>query len=893
VARARASNDLPSGTVSFLFTDVEGSTRLWSADGPAMSASLALHDEILRAAIESADGYVFSTAGDSFAAAFRRASDAVAAARRAQDGLAAAAWPGPTLRVRMGLHLGEVEERGGDYFGSSVNTAARVAAAGHGGQVLLTDGIRGIADVAAVDLGVHRLRDVAEPLHIFQLGEGDFPALRVVDPRSSNLPVRPTRIIGRDDELADIRGRLAGSRLVTVTAVGGSGKTRLAIAVGEAELLKRPGGVWFVDLTAVLGDNDVPAAIAKAVGLTLHEGDLAQQVVEHLADKDALVILDNCEHVVEGCADFADRFLGAPGQATLLATSREALAVDGEQIVVLGALPSEGADSPAVRLFADRAFAVDPHFEVDDANAGTMVALCRHLDGMPLAIELAAARVTVMTPSELLAGLNDRFELLSGGRRHRQRTLEATLDWSYDLLSSDEQQTLLALGVFVDGFDLDAVAAVANVTRRGAVALIEALVAKSLVIRVDKGDRARFGLLETVKAYAEDHLRAAGEVEEVRDRHLDHFHALATVHGRTGFSEIRLGVALRPDRGNLTAAFEWAASRRRWVSAGELIAGSWSAYLFDGGAIEARDLIDRAIAACAVDQTELADHLRVGLMLLVAWLNDWTTFGSAAQVVTTSTIGPLRVVGFVCLAFVTALSDLERADALLAQAQAEFDDALTTSPGLSTGIVTGFVPWIRARIAGLTGDFEAALLGTEQFLDSSISADYYTTAAVRAAKHAAVCRVLLGDPAAAITTIEWLEGFDASIFNGDEIRALAHLALGDVAEAGALIRVQAARALTGRAIGEVCDSALLLAAFAEAEGSRDLARQLLLRMGIGKEAATVIYSGHLAAQLGISDQHAERQRLALTYDTSSPEGPGGTRMAAAAVRDELARRGWT
>ena len=410
---------------------------------------------------------------------------------------------------------------------------------------------------------------------------------------------------------------------------------------------------------------------------------------------------------------------------------------------------------------------------------------------------------------------------------------------------------------------------------------------------MDEGDRARFGLLETVKAYAEDRLLASDELTEVRGRHLDHFHGLATVHGRTGFSEIRLGVALRPDRGNLTAAFEWAASRRRWASAGELIAGSYSAFIFDGGSIEARGLIERAIAACEIHEPELTDHLRVGLMMSVAWLNDWTTFGRAASTLTTSAIASFRAIGLTCLAFVTALNDVERAHALLSQAQSELEIPLATNPGLYHGIASGLIPWIRGRIAGLSGDFETALRGTEQFLESSKAADYYTTAAARAAKHAAVCQVLLGDPASALRTIEWLEGFDVSIFNGDEIRALAHLALGDAIEAEALIRAHAERALTGRMIGEVCDSALLLAAYAEAEGSQDVARRLLLQMGIGKEAATVIYSGHLAARLGISVQYAERQRIALTYDTSSAEGPSGTRMAAAAVRDELSRRGWT
>ena len=259
----------PSGTVTILFTDVQGSTRLRAADKEAMSASLLVHDSILRGAIEGNGGYVFTTAGDSFAAAFGRASDAVRAATESQRALTDANWPGPALRVRMGLHLGEAEERGGDYFGPVVNTAARVEAAGHGGQVLVTDAVRTAAGTADVtDLGVRTLRDVAEPLRLFQLGTETFAALRVVDPSMSNLPVRPTRLIGRDIELGRVRGLLAESRLVTLTAVGGSGKTRLAVAVGEAELPHHRSGVWFVDLTAVSSGAEVPSAIANGLGLT-------------------------------------------------------------------------------------------------------------------------------------------------------------------------------------------------------------------------------------------------------------------------------------------------------------------------------------------------------------------------------------------------------------------------------------------------------------------------------------------------------------------------------------------------------------------------------------------------------------------------------------------------
>ena len=444
----------PSGTVTFLFTDVEGSTRLWAADAAAMSASLLVHDSILREAIEAGGGYVFTTAGDSFAAAFSKASDAVNAAERIQARLADAAWPGPALRVRIGVHLGEAEERGGDYFGPVVNTTARVEAAGHGGQTLITDTVRVAARVEATDLGVHRLRDVDEPMHLFQIGDGVFPALRALDNApETNLPARPNRLIGRAAEVAEARRLLTSHRLVTLSAVGGSGKTRLAIAVGEEELHHRSGGVWFVDLTSVMNPDEIAAAVAGATGLRLTSGDATAQVVAFFADKAALVILDNCEHVIDGCAEFVEAMLASPGATAMLATSREALDVDGERVMGLGSLATldgegtAGATSPAVELFVERAIAIDPGFTMSDDDAPIVAELCARLDGMPLAIELAAARVTVMSPAELLSGLDDRFNLLSGGRRRqRQRTLEATLDWSYDLLDAEQQTRLPVVG---------------------------------------------------------------------------------------------------------------------------------------------------------------------------------------------------------------------------------------------------------------------------------------------------------------------------------------------------------------------------------------------------------------------------------------------------------------
>ena len=380
----------PTGTVTFLFTDVEGSTRLWASDSAAMSASLLVHDELLRDSIESHGGMVFTTAGDSFAAAFQRASDAVSAARIAQERLTKATWPGPSPRVRMGLHLGEAEERGGDYFGPVVNTAARVEAAGHGGQVLITEAVRLASGVAATELGSHLLRDIDEPIALYQLGIEEFPALRVADTTRSNLPNRATRLLGREDEVDRVRLILTSDRLVTVTAVGGIGKTRLAIAVGEAELVHRSDGVWFVDLTALSSGAAVAGAVANGIGLQLSGGDAADQVIRFLSDKDALVIIDNCEHVLDDVADLMDAFLASPGLARVLATSREAIDVDGERNVLLRPLATDDADSPAVRLFLDRANAVDADWGDDESSLTKIARICNRLDGMPLAIELAA-----------------------------------------------------------------------------------------------------------------------------------------------------------------------------------------------------------------------------------------------------------------------------------------------------------------------------------------------------------------------------------------------------------------------------------------------------------------------------------------------------------------------
>jgi predicted ATPase len=888
----------PSGTVIFLFTDVEGSTRLWAADAEAMSASLLVHDAVVRSAIESADGYVFTTAGDSFAAAFSRASDAVSAALAIQAGLADAVWPGPALRVRTGMHLGEAEERDGDYFGPTVNTAARVEAAGHGGQTLLTDSVRAAARVEATDLGVHALRDVDEPVRLFQLGDGEFAPLRVVDNTpSSNLPVRPTRLIGRSNDLDRARRLLAEHRLVTVSAVGGSGKTRLAVAVGEEELVHRPAGVWLVDLTEVMNADEVPGAIAGSLGLSLVGGDATSQVIGFLADKAALVILDNCEHVIDACAEFAEAFLAVGGETVLLATSREALDVDGEQVMHLSSLSSattDGTHAPAVQLFAERAAAIEPGFSVTDENVATVAELCERLDGMPLAIELAAARITVLTPAELVQGLNDRFSVLSGGRRRqRQRTLEATVAWSYDLLEPEQQRVFRALGVFVGGFDLDAVAGTVGLPRGLVIDVVEALVAKSLVVRISSGSVSRFTLLETLKAYTEDRLVESDEAAAVRDRHAEYFHDLTlATHGRTISADARVGQRLRFDRANITAGFDWLMNNSRYVTAGELLLGSQAVYLNHGHAAEAVALFERCEQTLEETDIDLVDQLRASTIPALVVIDDFSTVVMKAHQLRSSSDPTLRVFGCAYLAFMRCLNDPVTAQEHLVETAEHLAPALAERPGLNTDIAHGVYRAVEGTLSGYAGDYVGALASFDDMPDTLSRHGHLTTTPMTVGPQAAAYHILLGEPTAGLERLAPLSGVGYAYGALHEIDALAHFASGDIDTARHHVRIHATEAATGRLSRQCNDAVMLLAELALVEGDRVRAVSLLADMGIGRSPGTIVYAGDLAQRLGISDEYAIRRQTFNDPDRLAEHGPLGSHTAMRALHAELTRRGW-
>jgi predicted ATPase/class 3 adenylate cyclase len=578
---------LPTGTVTLLFTDIEGSTRLWDAEPQPMAIALRRHDSIMRAAIEDAAGYVFKTVGDAFCAAFETAQLAAEAAVAAQRALGAEPWPtSRPIRVRMALHTGVCEERDGDYFGPVVNRIARLEAVAHGGQVLLS-GVTGEllsdalpAGLGLRDLGMHRLRDLGRPEHVYQLEANvlpsAFPPLPSLDNPElpNNLPSVLSAFIGREQELADVRDLVGSARLVTLTGAGGSGKTRLALQAAAEQIGVASDGVWFADLAPLTEDDQVARAVAAALGLP-EQTSPAEVVTAALAGQESLIVLDNCEHLIDSAAELCGRLIRRCPRVRLLATSREPLGIDGERVYRVPSLTLPGSDavtadelagSDAVRLFVARARMHDPRFVLDDTAAPLVATICRRLDGIPLALELAAAQLSSMSLAQVAARLDQRFRLLTGGSRNampRQQTLLATVDWSFGLLSQAERDALTRMSVFVGGFELEAAEAIcgsAEVDALDVMDLLGSLVDKSLVVADRGSESVRYRLLETIRQYsAQELVRAAGEAEamRVRDRHAAYCLALAeAVAPRlTGPLQGRYLRRLDTEWGNLRAAF--------------------------------------------------------------------------------------------------------------------------------------------------------------------------------------------------------------------------------------------------------------------------------------------------------------------------------------------------
>jgi predicted ATPase/class 3 adenylate cyclase len=578
---------LPQGTVTFLFTDLEGSTRRWEAHPEQMRGALARHDAIVRGAVESHRGVVFSTMGDGMAAVFASARDAVRAVLVAQQALAAEDWgevTGP-LAVRMGLLTDEGVLGGEHYLNQPLNRCARLMAAGHGGQTLVSAATELLVrddlpeGYGLVDLGEHRLRDLARPVRVFQLtGPGlraEFPPLRTAEGFAGNLPVQLSLFVGRAGELAGLAAAMARSPLVTVTGPGGVGKTRLAVQAAADQLPSFGDGAWLCELHPA-GDAETMAhAILAALRARPRPGlSVAGSIVEFLRTRTALLVLDNCEHLAAAAAALAaDILRGCPG-VRVLATSQQPLGVGGEQVFGLRPLslppPDAGlaaaAASDAVSLFAQRATAARDDFALTASNVAAVGEICRRLDGIPLAIELAAARVAALRPAEIAGLLDERFRLLTRGRADsasRQQTLQATVEWSYALLGQNERRVFDALGVFPASFDAAAAADIVStdgLQRWDVLDGLTSLVGKSMVAEDEgPGQTSRYRLLETMRAYARQQL-AAGELDRLRRRHAEHYAAFAERAGLEllGPAQLEWQPRIRAERDNLQAVVNWA-----------------------------------------------------------------------------------------------------------------------------------------------------------------------------------------------------------------------------------------------------------------------------------------------------------------------------------------------
>ncbi len=628
---------LPSGTVTFLFTDIEGSTRLLQQLGDCYTSVLADHHRLLRAVFQEFGGHEVDTQGDACFVTFGRARDAIAAAIEGQRVLARHPWPeGAIVRVRMGLHTGEPLSAETGYVGMDVHRAARISDAGHGGQILLSDATRTLVEedlplsITLRDLGSHRLKDLSHPQHLFQIVipdlPKDFPPLKSLDTLPNNLPRYLTSFVGRERELAEVKQSLVTTYLLTLTGPGGVGKTRLAVQVAAEVLDDHPDGVWLAELGALTDAGLIPQTLAKSLGVREEPTrPLLTTLSDCLQAKRLLLILDNCEHLVEPCAQLVETFLRTCPHLRILATSREALGIAGEftyrvrslSTPDLRRMPSSDqlTQYEAVRLFQERAARSHPGFSVTPTNAVAVVQVCHRLDGIPLAIELAASRVKVLSVEQIAARMDDRFRLLAGSSRTvvpRHQTLQATMDWSYALLPDEERVLLRRLAVFAGGCTLDAVQAICvehDVTERNVLDLLTGLVDKSLLVVEEHGGQARYRLLETIRQYGRERLLEAGESGSVRDRHLEYFLGLAQQVDREIEEEsIALGDWLNrveAEHDNLRTALEWALEAKDTEIAVQL-AGAlgvfWGARGYYG---EGREWLDKALSRSSMTASTL------------------------------------------------------------------------------------------------------------------------------------------------------------------------------------------------------------------------------------------------------------------------------------------------
>jgi len=616
---------LPTGTVTFLFTDIEGSTKLMQDVGDRYVAAQTAHHDILRAAFTGSRGRELRTEGDSFFAVFESAVDACGAAAAAQTAFAQHEWPeGVELRVRMGMHTGEAPLVGNEYIGLDVHHAARVASAAHGGQVLVSETTRALVDehlsdgLSLRDLGTHRLKDLARPERLYQLlipgARDQFPALRTLDSTPNNLPTQLTSFIGRDQDVAEAKRLLRGTRLLTLTGTGGIGKTRLSLQLAADVVQEFPGGVYFVPLSAVTDAGLIPSVLAHTLGVPVAGTKTPQEVaLEYLSDKTVLLVLDNFEQLLpDGATVVSDLLHGASGLKAVV-SSRAVLHVYGEQELAvqplrlpdMRALPSLAALSQyeAVKLFIERAVAVRPDFHATNENAPAIAGVCERVDGLPLAIELAAARIKLFTPQALLGRLETSLKVLGAGARDlpgRQQTLAGAIAWSYDLLDEPHRRLFQRFSVFMRGANLEQAETVCEAADLGLDVLegLDELADQSLLRRMPDFEEPRLLMLQVVREYALERLDESGEHDAVCRRHAAAYVALAEAAEPNYFGARQRETLdrLELDHDNFRSALDYVIGSGDAESALRLGWSLWRFWQMRGHLHEGRALLERILA---------------------------------------------------------------------------------------------------------------------------------------------------------------------------------------------------------------------------------------------------------------------------------------------------------
>ncbi len=700
------ASPLPTGTVTLLFTDIEGSTRLLQEIGDEYAALLTDHHRIVSAAAEAHAGSRVDAAGDGLFYSFPTARGGLAAAVEAQRALTEHAWPGGAeVRVRMGIHTGEPMSAVAGYVGLDVHRASRICSAGHGGQILVSESARTLigggmpAGIALHDLGEHRLRGLESPERLYQVtGEGlrsEFPPVRSLETLPNNLPRQLSSFVGRDEEILEAEERLREATTLTLTGPGGVGKTRLALEIGAHLVDLFEGGVWLVELASVSEGPLVVEAVGSALRVKQRPGTAPMAaVIEAIGDKPVLLILDNCEHLLDTVVEVADELLRSCLRLQLLATSREALGIPGESLMPVPSMSlplASVADDDlvglgrcdAVQLFVDRARGVAPSFALNAENAAAIAQICRRLDGIPLAVELAAARIRSLPPAQIAARLDDRFRLLTGGTRTalpRHRTLRAAFDWSFDLLSPAEQTLVPRLAVFGGGFSLEAAEAICSggaVVAADMLDLLGRLIDRSLLISDEYGGEARYRMLETIRDYAQERLAESAEAAEMHVRHRDWFVALVDRARPAFFSGSIQGdwvSRLARDHDNLRAALRWADGDPEGADAElSIVSGLWRFWEVRGDFAEGAAWLSRALARVGGEVSLRRASALTGAGVLAAQQGDYAAaqaFHDASLVLHRELGNPIAVAAACSNSASVAAErgDLERARQLYAEA---------------------------------------------------------------------------------------------------------------------------------------------------------------------------------------------------------------------------------